>query len=79
MAAGAAARGLMAGRLTGEETTDIAQRIIEAVGRMPPGEPRLDILSQLHELPHEDEDRVEAALVKLRAADYGDTWISERE
>ena len=60
-------------RLTGEEIMGIARRIARALTRPPEGDPRQDILSQTHELPPEDEARVEAALVTLRAADPKDT------
>ena len=69
----------MSRRPTDDEITDIARRIIKAGRRPPPGDPRLDITAKRHELSPEDEDRVEAALVRLHAADPEDTTRTERE
>jgi hypothetical protein len=69
----------MAGRLTDEEITDIARRIREAARLPPPGDPRLEITARMRELPPEEEARVEAALVRLGAADPKDTSRAERE
>jgi len=66
-------------RPTDEEIMDIAVRIRLAVRQPQPSDPRDDITAQRYELSPEDEDRVEAALVRLRAADPEDTTRAERE
>ncbi len=68
----------MSRRPTDDEITEIARRIRRAA-QEPPGDPGVDITAQRHELSPEDEDRVEAALVRLRAADPEDTTRAERE
>jgi hypothetical protein len=68
--------------LTDHEIRAIAVRIRRAMADPMPGDPEDDILSQRHELSPEDEDRVEAALVALRAlrvADREDTTRAERD
>jgi hypothetical protein len=66
-------------RKTDDEIMDIARRIAAAGRRPPPADPRFDITATRHELSPEDEDRVEAALVRLRAADPEDTTRAEGE
>lgn len=52
-------------RLTDDEILEIAHRIREAVRHPPDPDPRDGILSPYRELSHEDETRVEAALLTL--------------
>jgi hypothetical protein len=60
------------GPLTDAEIVVIARAIREAVRRAPTGDSRSDIGSAWHELPPDDEDRVIAALERLREAEPGD-------
>ena len=66
------------GRISDDEALAIARELVREV-RAVPGDPAGELLAQRRELSPADEARVEAALVKLGAADPEDTTAAEGE